>query len=397
MPTSDVVKLKNTLVDALKANGELHDPNVEAAFLAIPRHAFLPDMPLEQAYANQSVLLKRQSDGSVISTISQPSMIAQMLEQLELAPGLNVLEIGTATGYNAALIAHIVGSEGRVTSVEMESDLIETAARNLQRVQMRASVSIVPGDGAAGYAPRASYDRIISTANVYDIPPAWERQLKPAGVLVTPIWLEALQVSAAFRHEPGGTFYSEKNLPCWFVHLRGADGMPDLSERVGSTSLELTSSQIDRIDGAALQSFMSDWAEINYFDRPLTWSMLFSGFIPYLTIHLPLENTMAFYTAPDDIAPYGVSGTGFALIAQGSACFIPLDGKGAAHCFGASDAFMTTQQMLTDWVAAGQPTIDRLRLRLHPRGALTSVSQGRLFPRKHHDLHAWLEPAIERA
>lgn len=359
--------------------------------MAVPRHAFLPEISLEQAYANQSIMLKRQSDGSVISTISQPSMIAQMLEQLALRRGLNVLEIGTATGYNAALLTHIVG-EGRVTSVEMEADLIERAERNLQRIQMRGAVSIVQGDGAAGYAPRASYDRIISTANVYDIPPAWERQLKPSGVLVTPIWLEALQVSAAFRFEPGGTLYSDHNLPCWFVHLRGADAMPDLSERVGSTSLELTSSQIERIDGGALQSFMSDWSEINYFDRPLTWSMLFAGFIPYMTIHLPLENTMAFYTAPEDIAPYGVSGTGFALIAQGSACFIPLDGRGAAHCFGASDAFLTVQKMLTDWIAAGQPTIDRLRLRLHPRGALTSVSQGRLFPRKNHDLHAWLEP-----
>ncbi len=392
MPISDVAQLQKNLVSVLKANGDLHDPAVEAAFLAVPRHAFLPEIPLEQAYANQSILLKRQSDGSAISTISQPSMIAQMLEQLALVRGLNVLEIGTATGYNAALITHIVG-EGRVTSVEMEADLIEHAERNLQRIQMRGAVSIVQGDGAAGYAPRASYDRIISTANVYDVPPAWERQLKPSGVLVTPIWLEALQVSAAFRFEPGGTLYSDHNLPCWFVHLRGVDAMPDLSERVGSTSLELTSSQIERIDGGALQSFMSDWAEINYFDRPLTWSMLFAGFIPYMTIHLPLENTMAFYTAPEDIAPYGVSGTGFALIAQGSACFIPLDGRGAAHCFGASDAFMTTQQMLTDWMAAGQPTIDRLRLRLHPRGALTSVSQGRLFPRKNHDLHAWLEPA----
>ncbi|MDX2163689.1 MAG: hypothetical protein SF162_20400 [bacterium] len=383
-------QLAAALVAALKAADDLHDPRIEQALLRVPRHVFLPELPLEQAYANDAIPLKRDSAGNVTSSVSQPAMIVQMLEQLALEPGQNVLEIGTATGYNAALMQYLVGDAGRVTSVELELDLIERAQRSLQRVQMNGDVTVVQADGANGYAPRAAYDRIIATAGVWDVPPAWERQLKPKGILVTPIWLEAVQVSAAFRFDEDGTLISDHNLPCWFVRMRGGEAGPELTARVGNSSLELISTEIRRIDGAALQSLMEDWVEINYLDMPLQFWKLFGGFLPYLTLNTPPDATLAYFGVNDETAPFGIKGAGFALLMSGSACFISFTEGGGAHCFGSADAFLTAQDFLNQWRTGGEPGIEGLRMRLLPPGErFTPPRQGKLFPRRHHTLHAW--------
>jgi len=108
---ADVAALHAALVDALLRRGAITDPRVEAAFRAIPRHLFLPDVPLAEVYRDQAIPTKIR-DGEAISSSSQPEIMATMLDQLRLAPGLRVLEIGAGTGYNAALMAHIVGEKG---------------------------------------------------------------------------------------------------------------------------------------------------------------------------------------------------------------------------------------------------------------------------------------------
>ncbi|MFN8530350.1 MAG: rRNA adenine N-6-methyltransferase family protein [Anaerolineae bacterium] len=379
------------LVETIKAQDDLHDPRVEQAFLAIPRHEFIPEVSLEEAYANDAIPIKRDRTGNIISSVSQPSIIAQMLEQLQVQPGMNVLEIGTATGYNAALIRYLVGNTGRVTSLELDYDLIERAQRSLQGVQMNGDVTIVQGDGAAGYAPRASYDRIIATASVWDVPPAWERQLKRNGRLVTPIWLDALQISAAFQFDAAGSLVSHDNLPCWFVRLRGLDAGPGLSTYVGGTMLELVTTEKHRLDGAALQYLMQDYAELNYLDMPMRFGRLIGGFLPHLTLNASPEHALAYYVVDDDAAPYGIRGAGFALIMPGSACFIPFNEGGAARCFGSADAFITVQEKLQAWRDAGEPGMERLRLRLSSPSDTTPHPGGKVFARRYHTLHAWFE------
>lgn len=377
------------MVEALKTQDDLHDPRVEQAFLSVPRHEFVPDVPIEEAYADESIPIKRDRSGAVVSSISQPSMIAQMLEQLDVQTGMNILEIGTATGYNAALMEMLVGKTGRVTSVELDPDLIERAERSLQNVQMRGDITVVQGDGAAGYAPRASYDRIIATASVWDVPSAWERQLKRTGRLVTPIWLEALQISAAFHFDADGSLISDHNLPCWFVRLRGLDAGPGLNTRVGNTPLELVTSETHRLDGAALQYLMEDYAEINYLDMPMKFGRLIGGFLPHLTLNTSEDHTLAYYVVEGDSAPYGIRGSGFAVVMPGSACFIPFNEGGAARCFGAADAFLIVQDGLQAWRDQGEPGMDRLRLRLTAPTNTTPHPAGRAFPRRYHTLHAW--------
>src|SRR5579859_4734637 len=96
---------------------------------AIPRHLFVPDVPIEYAYANEAIPSK-VLEGKAVSSASQPAIVAVMVEQLELRPGLRVL--GTGTGYNAALLAHLAGPGGHVVSVDIDDDIVETARQHLR-------------------------------------------------------------------------------------------------------------------------------------------------------------------------------------------------------------------------------------------------------------------------
>jgi protein-L-isoaspartate(D-aspartate) O-methyltransferase len=381
---------RGALVKGLKEKGELADPRMEAAFLSVPRHEFLPDMPLEKVYADEALPVKRDSDGSVISSSSQPLMMAMMLRQLELQPGHNVLEIGTGTGYNAAIMQEMVGDEGKVTSLEIDLDLVQQTQNTLQRLSM-GRIRVVHTDAAGGYAPRAAYDRIIATAGVWDIPKAWIQQLKPRGIIVAPLWLDAMQLSAALRLEDDGTLYSESNLPCGFIRLRGLGAGPVVTQRVGNSSLMLISNEASMLDGAAVHTLLSDDVERVLLDVRLSSSDYFHGFLPYFVLNLPPGFTFAFYQLGANQQEYGIaSGTGIALIQTGSACFISFDKHGEAFIFGSPDAFMAFQQCLQSWDAVGRPDWRALRLRLYPiQQPAPTITTGRLYPRQDHVLYAW--------
>src|SRR6187455_2945845 len=118
------------LVDGMRDSGRLCSPAVEAAFRTVPRHLFLPGVPLARAYADEAVATQAV-DGVTTSSASQPSMMAIMLAQLDLCPGHRVLEIGAGTGYNAALMARLVGPSGKVVSVDIDPEVAQRARENL--------------------------------------------------------------------------------------------------------------------------------------------------------------------------------------------------------------------------------------------------------------------------
>ncbi len=182
---------------------------------------FLPNEPLERAYANDAIATKF-ADGVSISSASQPAIVALMLEQLALAPGMNVLEIGAGTGYNAALMRTLVGPSGRVSTVDIDADITEGARAHLAAAGI-TDVTVVTADGAAGYVAHAPYDRIILTVNAGDIAPAWAAQLKAGGSLVLPLSVGAAQFSIAFEKRGDG-LHSLSMQPCSFMPLRGSMG-----------------------------------------------------------------------------------------------------------------------------------------------------------------------------
>ena len=357
----------------------------------MPRHRFLSGLPLEEAYTDDVVAVKRDADGVVLSSASQPTMVAMMLQQLDLQPGQNVLEIGAGTGYNAALMQHIVGNQGAVTSIDLDKDMVHLAETNLQHA-LYGRVRVVHGDGAAGYSPRASYDRIIATVGVWDIPAAWVKQLKPRGLIVAPLWLDAFQVSSALQLQADQTLYSASNLPCGFIRLRGAEAGPDVTRRVGNSSLALVSNSAALLDSAALHLLLSEDAETSLLDTRLNSGEYWQGLLPYLILHVPLGFAFVAYSVGSNEQIYGIVGSGFALIAPGSACFVPYDGHGEVRLFGGMGAYMALQEVIAAWNAAGRPDSSRLRMRLSPLTAeLPAVENGGVYTRRSHHIHVWQE------
>jgi methyltransferase of FxLD system len=230
MMEDEAAARRAALIAHLERDGSLADPGVRAAMLAVPRHRFLPHEPLERAYADDAIATKF-ADGVSISSASQPAIVAQMLEQLALAPGLRVLEIGAGTGYNAALLRTLVGPGGQVTTIDIDADITAAARAHLAAAGI-TDVEIITGDGAHGWEPSAPYDRIILTVNAGDIAPAWSAQLAAGGVLVLPLTIGTAQFSIAFeKHD--AMLQSRSIVPCGFMPLRGSMA----SERTGSTSV----------------------------------------------------------------------------------------------------------------------------------------------------------------
>src|SRR3990172_6286957 len=119
---ADQRTLRRRLVKELRRRDYLHSQRVAEAFAAVPRHLFVPGQPLKDVYTDRAFITKRV-DGVPVSSSSQPSIMAIMLEQLELAPGQRVLEIGAGPGYNAALLSQLVGERGRVTTVDIDAEV----------------------------------------------------------------------------------------------------------------------------------------------------------------------------------------------------------------------------------------------------------------------------------
>lgn len=203
--------LSQQLLDRLISSGEL-TPVWSEAFAAVPRHQFIPDtiwithgaelVPLYRAEGPQewmqrvygpTAVVTQVDDGHpvvpgrrgryITSSASEPNVVARMLDALDARPGMRVLEIGTGTGYNAALLAHRLGTEN-VTSVEIDPHLAEHARRAL--ATSGYPLAVITADGVRGYPPHAPYDRIISTAAVQQVPYSWIAQTRPGGKILTP-------------------------------------------------------------------------------------------------------------------------------------------------------------------------------------------------------------------
>lgn len=214
------------LLAALRANRVATEDAVAAAFLAVPRDRFLPGVPLEQAYRDLPFVTKYDASGLALSSSSQPTTMAMMLDLLGLRPGMRVLEVGAGTGYNAALMSHIVGPGGAVVTVDVDEEVVASAGRNLAAAGY-PDVTVVAADGAAGVPRHGPYDRIVVTAGAWDIPPAWIAQLTERGLIVVPLILRIAQRVIAFRRA-AEYLSSEQVRDCGFmggfIQMTGAAG-----------------------------------------------------------------------------------------------------------------------------------------------------------------------------
>jgi protein-L-isoaspartate(D-aspartate) O-methyltransferase len=212
------------LAESLRVRG-LAGATVGEAFKVIPRHVFLPRELAAQAYEDTAIVIKSDAEGLPVSASTQPAIMAVMLEQLGLSAGQRVLEVGTGSGYNAALIAEIVGDAGAVVTIDAEPDLVDQARASLAAVGF-ARVRVVCGDGADGVADQAPYDRIIVTAGVWDLAPQWLAQLGTGGRIVAPVSIRGIQLAVAF--ENAVTHWAGRSARrCGFIRLTGPSSGPE--------------------------------------------------------------------------------------------------------------------------------------------------------------------------
>lgn len=217
-------RLRAALTDLLIAEGAIHDQRVEAAIRTVPRHLFVPKVPLELAYTDDVVLMKRNEAGVAISSVSQPTVVALMLEQADLQPGHRVLEIGSG-GYNAALLSELVGPTGEVTTVDIDQEVTDRARRGLDAAGY-PEVRVLRTDGEFGCPESAPYDRVVVTVTAWDVAPAWMDQLAPGGRIVVPLRLRSQTRSIAFDLLDAGisgkSLESRSMEVCGFVCMQGA-------------------------------------------------------------------------------------------------------------------------------------------------------------------------------
>jgi len=195
------------------------DRRVIDAMLKIPRHLFVQEAMASQAYNDTSLPIGERQ------TISQPYMVAIMSEMLELTGNERVLEIGTGSGYQAAVLAHLAR---RVYTIERIPSLASRARKLFDTLGL-TNISMKIDDGTRGWASEAPFDAIIVTAGAPEIPQALLGQLSPEGRLLVPVGDQDSQLLTLVRKSADGGFTVEKSTPCRFVKLIGSEGwsVPD--------------------------------------------------------------------------------------------------------------------------------------------------------------------------
>lgn len=217
----DAATLRQAMVATLRDEGLITTDRVAAAMNAVPRHAFAPGEPLEKVYQTNTTLVpKIDADGRQTSVVSASHIQAIQLEQADVRAGMNVLEIGSG-GYNAALIAELVGPTGSATTVDIDADIVDRARAGLSRAGYE-QVNVVLADAEHGVPQHAPYDRIIVTVGAWDIPPAWLDQLTPTGRIVVPLRFAGITRLIAFDRSPGAPALTASNYRLGsFVPMQG--------------------------------------------------------------------------------------------------------------------------------------------------------------------------------
>jgi len=181
---------------------------------------------LPQLYGNHPLALAVDEKGIGISSISQPSAVLSMLQKLDIQREHRVLEIGTASGWNATLMAKLVGAKGEVHSIEIISDLVQRAKSKIAKYQL-ANVHLYDGDGAVTTYDQ-TFDRIMFTVGAYDIPAFMFQQLAADGLLLMVLKTRGLLDSMILLKKQGNHLVSTELSPCRFVPLKGKYAMSHL-------------------------------------------------------------------------------------------------------------------------------------------------------------------------
>jgi len=214
-------RARRLMVEELKALGYIVSKEVEEAMLAIPREVFVPEDQRPFAYEDRPLPI------GFGQTISAPSVVARMTELLQVRKGQKVLEVGTGSGYQASILAWLVGEKGHVWTIERIPELAARAKGAIESIGLGDRVTVIVGDGSLGYPEAAPYDRVIVTAAAPRPPHSLLSQLSVNGRMVIPIGGRSSQVLTVFEKKGPDSYEEFYDLEVLFVPLVGAEGWPE--------------------------------------------------------------------------------------------------------------------------------------------------------------------------
>ncbi|MFE7190690.1 methyltransferase, FxLD system [Kitasatospora sp. NPDC057541] len=259
------VQLRSAMVEALRADGTIRTDRVADALRVVPRHVFAPEVSLTEAYEPVNALVtKRDEHGIAVSSVSAAQIQALMLEQADVRPGMRVEEIGSG-GFNAALLAELVGPAGEVTTVDIDPFVTDRASRFLDEAGY-SRVKVVLADGSEP-VDGGPFDRILVTAGAWDLPPAWIDGLAEGGTITVPLRMRGLTRSISFRRD-GGRLVSVSAEVCGFVKMQGAGAhdehlvLPRGTKEVGLRFDELDRPDVSRLTGVLETPRVERWTQV---------------------------------------------------------------------------------------------------------------------------------------
>lgn len=400
MPDDHLAVLRDQLVDLLWESGRIRTEPVAEAFRMVPRHVFLPGVQPAAAYADEVIPTKWRPDGQPISSSSQPAIMAMMLEQLQLEPGQRVLEIGAGTGYNAALLAHLVGPAGAVTTLDIDEDLVDQARRHLDAAGF-ARVEVVRADGAGGWPANGPYDRIMLTVGAQDLVPAWLDQLVPGGRLVLPLSLRGAQWSMAFERT-ADHLVSASLVGCGFMPLRGALATPESVLRLGNEPDVLLRTGGERaVDTAAMYAALRQPGAVVRSGVHASAAEVMGGLGLWLALHEPDFGHLSARGAAASrrLVPdlFALPGSSVAPVLVGERALAALvrpgggqdRGELAVQLFGVDEDDLVGRLVAQAhaWDTAGRPTTDDVRITARLRGRADDVQAQLVLDRPSARLH----------
>lgn len=358
-PQDKIAPLRNALVDELIKNGFIQSKNIENAFRRIPRHLFLPEIDPDEVYQDVSIITKKKGV-EPISSSTQPSLMASMLEILHLEEGMKVLEIGTGSGYNAALLAELVGGEKNVFSVDIDEEIIEKARQSLIRAGYQG-ITVKCARGADGLPETSPYDRIIVTCSVDNIPISLVKQLKEGGIIVLPIWFNGTQITPALEKQRDGNLVSLAVTIGGFMKMRSgiSKEMQDRTGRRGAENLLICSEYPEIFSEEELESLLQSAHKNKKLPVKNILPPRGRNFFPFLALH-ERKSVEIFSEGDPNQFDFGESAAGIIDLEKDSACLMSEDNRLLVYHH--SGTYQRLVSLARKWERMNYPEVDRLKI-----------------------------------
>jgi protein-L-isoaspartate(D-aspartate) O-methyltransferase len=369
---------------------------VTDAFYAVPRHRFVTryrtfrnprwfevtDENLEEhlamLYADRALVIHGEdadfeaiAGRKPVSTISQPTFVLQMIDMLELEAGHRVFELGSGSGWNAALIGHVVGATGKVVSVEIIPELVRSARASIAAAGLE-HVEILEGDGGDGYEPHAPYDRAVFTSGAYDLPRVFYRQMRPGGLLLFVLKNKGGADTLILLEKFEDHFRSRRSQLCGFVPMVGKFHV----ESMEPTPLDqlLASAGISPEPVETTPFWWSGASEDNFI-----W--VTSGLRSFLAISEPGFEAVRL-DKPTTI---------FGILDRTSNGLV-LARHDRLVCYGSTEPRQTLIASLKRWIDRGMPALANLEVRAYPIDREVTPAPGDWLVRRNESQFVWSLP-----